>query len=92
MQIEDSIYFYTKFQTMIVINYLKPNIVVYADELLSGSIRVLDQDNLQLLQKHFDNKDLVQLALKGNPNQVKIIVQTTKQTLTKTINLNHKSS
>ncbi len=92
MQIEDSIYFYTKFQTMIVINYLKPNIVVYADELLTGSIRVLDRNNLPLLHKRFENKDLVQLALDDNQNQVKVIVKTAKQILSKTINLNHKSS
>jgi len=71
---------------MIVINYLKPNIVIYADSLITGEVVLFDENNKRFLLQKIRNQSIITIPLKIKKNKnIKVTLKTKEQTLTKNL-------
>ena len=70
---------------MIVINYIKPNIVVYSDFLFSGTLEVRSLEGDVLLRKKVVDTTLENILFKVD-RRVEVCVATEEETITKILN------
>ena len=74
---------------MIVINYLKPNIVIYADSLISGEVALFDENNKKILLQKIRSQSIINIPIKINENKnIKVSLKTKEQTITKSLCIN----
>jgi hypothetical protein len=70
---------------MIIINYIKPNIVVYADYLFSGVIEINDLRGNVILRKKVNQSSLENIYFKLD-EKVKVKVKTKNKVISKILN------
>lgn len=70
---------------MIIINYIKPNIVVYADYLFSGTIEVIDSNGKVILRKKVRESSLENIYFKLD-KKVEVKVKTKNKFISKILN------
>ena len=72
---------------MILISYIKPNIIITADYLLSGNI-IIQNNNSIIYQSSVKNTNDLQIFLNSkDKGVVKVSIHTQKENITKTFNL-----
>lgn len=73
---------------MILINYLKPNIVIYADKLISGGISVYNENEEIIIKQKIVDQSIINIPMKfTNMNRIKVVFRTNKEIIKKTFTL-----
>ena len=73
---------------MVIITYLKPNIVIQSDILLSGSINVIDDKKHLLLTKKISNQSFVSIRVKPEwPKEIEVDLRSGQTRVNKELNI-----
>jgi len=70
---------------MLLINYIRPNIIIYADYLIFGEISIIDAESNLLLNKIVKNETLVNIKISNlaKYHKITVIIKTQKETIKK---------
>ena len=70
---------------MLLINYIHPNIIIYADYLIVGDISIVDHKGKQILTKSVNNKTMVQIEISHltKYQNISVTIKTQKEVLKK---------
>jgi len=75
---------------MILINYLKPNIVIYADKLISGDLTIYNEYEQRIMQQEIVSQSIINILIGINMGtKIKVILKTDKQFIQKTFTINN---
>ncbi len=69
---------------MIIINYINENVVVSSNQLISGLIKILDEQDKQLLNINFNKQNNIQIPFDFKVNKIKVIIETKNNKIIKT--------
>ena len=73
---------------MVIITYLKPNIVIQSDILLSGNINVIDGKKHLLFSKKISNQSFVSIRVKPEwPKEIEVDLRSGQTTVNKELNI-----
>ena len=75
---------------MILINYLKPNIVIYADKLISGDLTIYNEYEQRVLSQEIVDQSIINILIGLNMGKkIKVILKTEEQLIQKTFKISN---
>ena len=66
-----------KLRNMVLISYVKPNIVINSDKLINGKLIIYDENNSEMAVRYLYGENFASIGIKAKQgSRIKVVVQT----------------
>ncbi len=70
--------------TMILINYIKPDIVIYSDELISGEVEIWSMTGIRIYKEKFIRQSFIDISIDLEKfKNIKVVLKTEEENIQK---------